>query len=44
MAVKVKDIAEDCEECGNQNTEKQINAVLVERSKKTEKELSQYIR
>jgi hypothetical protein len=44
MALKVQEIEEDCEDCGNQNTEKQINVLLIERSKKTEKEFNQYIR
>ena len=36
---------EDCDDdCGNPKVEEQINALLVERSKKTIKDLGQYIR
>lgn len=44
MAVKVQEIEDDCEDCADSpNVEKQINMLLVERSKKTEKDLKAYI-
>lgn len=41
---KIQECEEDCECADNPNAEKQINAILVERSKKTEKDLKAYIR
>ena len=41
---KIQEIEDDCEDCADSpNAEKQINTVLLERSKKTEKDLKAYI-
>lgn len=41
--IKIEEVDEDCEDCGSQNAENEINNILIQRSKKTEKDLKQYI-